>query len=76
MKLCSVIFVCLVVGGCAAGADCGPDWYAIGQRDGRLGAQMDAQVASYATRCTAQVDQARYAEGWRDGFSARPIPLW
>jgi hypothetical protein len=37
---------------------------------------MDAQVASYATRCTAQVDQARYADGWRDGFRARPIPLW
>jgi len=74
MKVCPVIFVSLLLGACAAGSDCGPDWYAIGQRDGRLGAQM--QAATYASRCTAQVDEARYAEGWRDGFGARPIPLW
>ena len=69
--------ICLMLGGCAsAGSDCGPDWYAVGQRDGRLGAQMEQQAAIYSARCSAQVDQARYAEGWREGFRARPIPLW
>ena len=51
-----------LLGGCAsAGSDCGPDWYAIGQRDGVLGVQMQSQAERYAARCTAQVDQARYA---------------
>jgi predicted small secreted protein len=74
MKPCSVLLVSLLLGACATASDCGGDWYAIGQRDGRIGAQM--QAATYASRCSAQVDEARYAEGWRDGYSARPIPLW
>jgi hypothetical protein len=76
MKL-NLIAVIGLLGGCAsAGSDCGPDWYAIGQRDGVLGVQMQSQAERYIARCTAQVDQARYAEGWRDGFRRRPIPLW
>ena len=54
-------------------ADCG-DWYAIGARDGRLGATPQAQ--SYATRCGVAVDEKRYSDGWRDGYSQRPVPLW
>jgi hypothetical protein len=74
MKAGCLIFISLLLGGCATASDCAGDWYAVGQRDGRLGAQMQAET--YASRCSAQVDQARYAEGWREGFSARPIPLW
>ncbi len=67
---CSVI-----ASGCAVTAvDCGADWYAIGARDGRLGAQPQAEF--YAARCGGQVDTARYVNGWQDGFAGRPIPLW
>jgi hypothetical protein len=51
----------------------GPDWYAVGQRDGILGAQP--QEESYARRCGGAVDAARYREGWQDGFSRRPRPV-
>jgi hypothetical protein len=60
---------CAILAGCA-GTDCGSDWYAIGQRDGRIGA--DSQIESYAARCGGQVDRARYAEGLRAGFAMRP----
>ena len=57
--------------GCAAlnAADCGTDWYATGQRDGRLGASPQADA--YAARC-GNVDRARYAEGWDAGWAMRP----
>ena len=58
-----------MVAGCA-GIDCGSDWYAVGQRDGRLGA--DAQIENYAARCGGNVDRGRYAEGWQSGFAMRP----
>ena len=67
---------CLVaLAGCAGlkAADCGPDWFAIGQRDGVLGAQP--QEETYARRCGGAVDAARYREGWQDGFSRRPRPV-
>jgi hypothetical protein len=60
----------VVLSGCAA--DCGPDWYAVGQRDGVLGAQPQDQL--YASRCRGEVDAVRYREGWQDGFSRRPRP--
>ncbi len=61
--------------GCASAAgDCGSDWYAVGARDGRLGAHPQADI--YATRCAARVDTARYMDGWEKGFAERPIPLW
>lgn len=53
-------------------ADCGPDWHAIGQRDGRLGAQPQAE--SYARRCGVEVDTASYLRGWQEGFAMRPRP--
>jgi len=59
----------LAVCGCAA--DCGPDWYQIGERDGGLGAQP--QIDSYAARCGGvRPDAGRYAEGYRAGFARRP----
>ena len=57
-----------ITAGCA-GMDCGPDWYATGQRDGRLGAE--SQIERYAARC-GQVDRERYAEGLQAGFAMRP----
>lgn len=57
---------------CGCAADCGPDWYAIGQRDGILGAQPQDEI--YARRCGGAVDAARYREGWQDGFGRRPRP--
>jgi hypothetical protein len=54
--------------------DCGPDWHAIGQRDGRMNAGLQAE--SYAARCAVQVDTARYLEGYRAGFAERPLPSW
>ena len=54
--------------------DCGPDWRATGQRDGRLGAQ--AQADNYARRCGVAVDAAQYDAGWREGLAERSVPLW
>ena len=64
----------LMLAGCAGTADCGPDWFALGQRDGRINA--GSQVERYAARCTGPVDRARYAEGYEDGFYQRPKPMW
>ena len=58
----------VLVAGCAA--DCGPDWRALGQRDGRLGA--GSQAASYAARCNVTVDTAAYEQGYAEGFAMRP----
>jgi hypothetical protein len=58
----------------ACAADCGGDWYQLGQRDGRLGAS--SQVEYYGARCNAQPDAERYAEGYRAGFAQRPVPNW
>jgi hypothetical protein len=55
--------------GCA-GLDCGSDWYAIGQRDGRIGAESQAE--RYAAQCGGKMDRARYAEGLQAGAAMRP----
>ena len=67
---------CLVLAGCAglAGSDCAADAYALGQRDGRLGATPQAEL--YAQRCGVSLDRAKYEAGWRAGYSERPIPSW
>lgn len=68
---------CLILAGCAqlSADDCkDPDWYQLGQRDGRMGAQP--QVDQYAARCGIKPDTARYMEGWQEGAWARPIPRW
>ena len=67
--LCTIALTALAAG-CATTGDCGPDWHAIGQRDGRIGA--DSQIESYAARCIGPVDRARYAEGLQAGFAMRP----
>jgi hypothetical protein len=69
-------FACLLVAGCASlsSAECGADAYALGQRDGRLGASPQAEL--YAQRCGIAPDRAQYDAGWRAGYSQRPIPLW
>ena len=66
----------VVLAGCAgAGSvDCGPDWRAIGERDGRINA--GSQAERYASRCGGKVDTAAYEAGYADGFSRRPIPSW
>ena len=75
MRICASLAVLLILAACAAfyGADCGPDWYSIGQRDGTLGAQPQAEI--YARRCGTSVDAVRYREGWQDGFGRRPRPV-
>ena len=79
MRPVVLLAVCgLMLSGCTGmtSADCGPDWYQIGQRDGRLGAQPQAE--RYAARCGAggQPDAARYTEGYQAGFAQRPPPNW
>ena len=70
MKNALIVASCLITG--CASVDCGPDWYGIGQRDGRIGA--DSQIENYAGRCTGNVDRARYAEGLESGRAMRPRP--
>jgi hypothetical protein len=64
----------LLLAGCAAGVDCGPDWRAVGERDGRINA--GSQAERYAARCSGTVDRAAYDAGYAEGFSRRPIPNW
>ena len=70
--LAAATLACAFVSGCAT--DCASDWYAIGQRDGRIGAALQDEY--YAARCAVPVDHARYVEGWEAGFAERPTPLW
>jgi hypothetical protein len=59
----------LLCGGCAT-IDCGTvDWFETGQRDGRLGA--DSQADGYAARCPG-IDRARYEAGLQSGLAMRP----
>jgi len=66
----------LVLAGCAGGgagsSDCGPDWFLVGERDGRV--NTGSQIEHYAARCGVPVDRGRYEEGYREGFSQRPRP--
>jgi hypothetical protein len=59
----------LLLGGCAA-LECDTDWYETGRRDGRLGAE--AQAEYYVGRCGAEVDVMRYHDGWYAGAAMRP----
>ena len=63
-----------LLAGCASGVDCGPDWRAIGERDGRINA--GSQAERYASRCGGKVDTAAYDAGYAEGFSRRPPPSW
>lgn len=70
MKKLITLSILLLAGCAAGGGDCGPDWRAIGQRDGRLDA--GSQAARYAARCNTTVDTAAYEEGYREGLAQRP----
>ena len=76
MKNTIFALACALATGCASigGNDCATDAYQLGQRDGRIGASPQADL--YAARCSASIDRDRYLEGWRAGYSQRPIPLW
>jgi len=71
-KVLALAAGCAIMAGCAGtgGIDCGADWYSIGQRDGRLGA--DSQAGRYAERCSGQLDRQRYEEGLQSGLAMRP----
>lgn len=72
----AAVLIAALASGCASttAADCGGDWYAVGARDGRLGARPQADI--YEARCAARVDATRYMNGWEAGFAERPVPLW
>jgi hypothetical protein len=53
--------------------DCGSDWLAVGQRDGRINAGNQAE--RYAVKCPG-IDAARYSQGYGEGFAQRPTPSW
>jgi hypothetical protein len=67
-----MITVASVFLGACTTLDCGPDWHATGQRDGRLGAQPQAEF--YAQRCGTPGDSGSYLRGWQDGLRMRPTP--
>jgi len=69
------LLAAVLLAGCAGNAaDCGGDWRAVGERDGRINA--GSQAANYASRCGGTVDTAAYEAGYAVGFSRRPIPSW
>lgn len=68
----SIVLSCVFLAGCAT--ECGPDWHALGVRDGRLNAS--AQLAIYQSRCSPGPDEERYRAGYSEGFQQRPIPSW
>ena len=70
MRRMPIVAVALAAGCAGTAADCGPDWRALGQRDGRIDA--GSQAARYAARCNTTVDTAAYEEGYREGFAQRP----
>ena len=69
-----LVLVVLGLAGCAAGGECGPDWRALGERDGRM--NYGSQVSRYEARCTTKVDTAAYDEGYARGSALRPPPNW
>ena len=69
----TILLLVALLAGCAGTADCGSDWYAIGERDGLLGAPFQAE--QYAGHCST-IDTARYDEGFRVASARRPLPSW
>jgi len=71
--LLGLAFVALGIPGCA-GLDCpSTDWRQLGERDGVLGAQHQAE--RYAASCGNAFDAARYREGFQGGVARRPGPF-
>jgi hypothetical protein len=73
MKRFALLGVALLCG-CAGtgGGDCGPDWRALGQRDGRMDYGRQ-QMERYAARCGTPVDRAAYEQGYGEGFAQRRV---
>jgi hypothetical protein len=73
-RFCAVMLL-MVASGCAGigASDCAADPFQLGERDGVLGAN---EVDRHAARCGATFDAGRYREGYAEGFSRRPKPLW
>ena len=71
----ALIVCALLVSGCAGmgGNDCATDAFQLGERDGVL---RSYEASRHAARCGASFNEARYAEGYADAASRRPIPLW
>jgi hypothetical protein len=70
-----VVMLCTALAGCASlgASDCSSDPVQLGQSHGVLGAN---EVDRLAVRCGASFNAERYREGYSDGFSRRPLPLW
>jgi len=69
-----ILLAAVALSGCAAaGGDCGSDWGAVGERDGRM--NFGSQAERYAARC-GKVDIAAYNEGFARGSALRPPPNW
>ena len=66
-----VLAACALCAGCAtAGAT---DWYAIGARDGRLGAWPQDEYLQ--SRFSTTGARELYLRGWEAGFAQRPHPV-
>lgn len=62
-----------VSAGCASvSAGGATDWYAIGARDGRLGAWPQDEYLQ--SRFSTSDDRAQYLRGWEAGSAQRPHP--
>lgn len=72
MRRWGIVIVTVLAGCAGGGGDCGPDWRAVGQRDGRM--NFGAQAERYAARCGVPVDRAAYEQGYGEGFAQRPPP--
>ena len=69
-RLLASILILAASAGCAT--DGATDWYAIGARDGRLGAwPQDDYLQS---RVSTSTDREQYLRGWDAGFAQRPHP--
>jgi len=64
--------ICLVAASAACTTAGNADWYALGARDGRLGAwPQDDYLES---RFSSSRDRELYMRGWDAGFAQRPGP--
>lgn len=75
MRLFPAVMLLMLASGCAGmgASDCAADPFQLGERDGVLGSN---EVERHAARCGATFDAGRYREGYAEGFSRRPRPLW
>ena len=72
MKNIALPFLLLLTA-CAT-PDCGSNWREVGANEGRIGARPGME--RYEASCPGKFNSAAYAEGYREAFAQRPIPLW